>query len=146
MKGLVEEIVDQHRFMDGGLKTTVKIDVMEGPVLCDPMRIRIILGNLVSNAFKYHDPAKEECVVEIKVYKDPGRCILSVTDNGIGMQAEVKERIFDRFYNTDAGNNMHSSGLGLYITRETVHMLNGSIEVESEPGQGSTFRVSIPVL
>lgn len=40
---------------------------------------------------------------------------------------------------------MHSSGLGLYITRETVRMLNGSIEVKSEPGQGSTFRVSIPV-
>jgi signal transduction histidine kinase len=71
---------------------------------------------------------------------------IAVADEGIGIPAEHLERVFDRFHRVDASNTrkVHGTGLGLHIVRQLVELHGGAIRVESTPGQGSTFRVSLP--
>ena len=68
--------------------------------------------------------------------------ILEVSDNGIGMEEKTKEKIFDPFFTTKS--LAEGTGLGLYVCQGLVHSLRGRIEVESEPGKGSKFRVILP--
>jgi signal transduction histidine kinase len=72
--------------------------------------------------------------------------VFAVRDTGIGMTAEVKDKIFERFYRADASRHTTGvhAGLGLAIVKEYVTRLNGTITVESEPGAGTTFRITLP--
>src|SRR5690606_16579275 len=109
----------------------------------DRDRLRQVLTNLLSNAVKYslngHD-----VVVDMDVH---GREVtVSVTDQGIGIAPEEQARIFQRFYRLEARTGrVDGLGLGLDVTRALVEAHDGRIEVESEEGQGSTFRFTIPV-
>jgi signal transduction histidine kinase len=104
--------------------------------------LKIILNNLVSNAIKYSDHSKKNRIVTIRTSQENGSVLLQVEDNGIGIKKEDHGKIFEMFY--AGGANNKSSGLGLFITHETVQMLNGRITVDSNPGQGSTFTVTLP--
>jgi signal transduction histidine kinase len=76
--------------------------------------------------------------------RGPGEVVLSVRDSGIGMDPSVLGRIFGRFERGHSGRNYPGLGLGLYITRQIVTALEGTISVESVPGQGSLFTVVLP--
>ncbi len=115
------------------------------PVLADRQRLIQVLLNLVRNAITY---TPDGGIISISLHKaDEEHIELLVSDTGIGIPAEDQERIFERFYRTDASRSRRSGGvgLGLAIVRDFVVAMEGSISVESTIGDGSTFRVLLQV-
>jgi len=114
----------------------------------DRDKIEKILMNLLSNAFKF-TPEKGYIKVFTELINRDGaeRLIITVEDNGIGIEKEQQKKIFERFYQTDLPDEFvqKGSGIGLSLTKEFVELHNGSISVESEPGRGSRFIVDLPV-
>lgn len=118
---------------------------VEAPERCtgiwDRMRLEQIATNLLTNALKYGAGKPVQLTLD---EREPGRVVLSVRDAGVGMEPSVLDRIFGRFERGHSGRNYPGLGLGLYITRQIVTALEGTISVESAPGKGSTFRVVLP--
>jgi PAS domain S-box-containing protein len=109
--------------------------------LWDELRMEQVITNLLSNAIKYGDKKPIEVLLERK----NGAATLRVRDQGIGIDRENQQRIFDRFERAVSSRHYGGLGMGLYITRQIVEAHGGTISVESLPQQGSTFTVSIPV-
>lgn len=109
----------------------------------DPDKLREVIANLMHNAVEYNHPAGS---VDVSVKSADGTLDLEVTDTGIGIAPEHRQRIFERFFRADPSRQatgLHA-GLGLAIVRGYVELMGGTISVESEMGRGSTFRVRIP--
>jgi signal transduction histidine kinase len=125
-----------------GLTLTTAID-SDAEMNTDPDKLREILNNLLHNAIEYNRPGGS---VELRVAADRGSVTYSVRDTGIGMTPEVRAKIFERFYRADPSRTQTGvhAGLGLAIVHEYVGRLGGTIAVESQPGVGSTFRVTLP--
>jgi len=116
-----------------------------GPqVAADPDGLRQVLVNLVENAVKY-SPAGGP--VELALEQRDGRVRFSVRDEGLGIPAAEQGRIFEKFYRLDPNlsRGVGGTGLGLYICREILHRMGSRIQLESEPGHGSTFSFELPV-
>ena len=116
-----------------------------GEVTLDKQRLKQILYNLLSNALKFTDEGGR---VEISaVPQDEGWFRLAVHDTGIGISAENMGKLFIEFQQLDQGfsRRYQGTGLGLALTKKLVELQGGTISVESEPGQGSTFTVTLPV-
>lgn len=113
------------------------------PLETDPDRLREVLVNLLHNAVEYNRPGG---ALGLAVRRDGGTAVFEVVDTGIGMTPEVRERIFERFYRADPSRHATGvhAGLGLAIVREYVDRLGGAIAVDTVPGQGTTFRVTLP--
>jgi len=111
----------------------------------DDMRLRELLLNLLDNAIKYSPQGGR---VEMSLVKQDSAARLSVADQGIGMSREEQTHIFDRFYRTDAAraHTKKGTGLGLAICKWIVDAHHGTIDVQSEPGKGSVFTVTLPLL
>ncbi len=103
-----------------------------------------MLVNLIENAVKY---SPEGGPVVLRVDTENGRLRVHVSDQGLGIARADQERIFEKFYRADPqlARGVGGTGLGLYISRELVQRMGGEIEVDSEPGRGSTFTVELPV-
>ncbi|MCL2718820.1 MAG: response regulator [Lachnospiraceae bacterium] len=114
----------------------------------DELRIKQILNNLLSNAFKYTDEGK--VTMSVAYEREPERnkavIIFSVRDTGQGMTEEQLGRLFDEYsrFNESANRTVEGTGLGLSITLRLINLMNGTIQVESEPGKGSLFTVRLP--
>jgi signal transduction histidine kinase len=109
--------------------------------LADPSRLRQIIANLLTNAHLY-TPEGGEIVVRLS--GDDEMVKIAVSDNGAGIADEQLERIFDRFYRGGQDRSSRGTGLGLSIVKSLVELHQGTIEVSSEPGAGTTFTVLIP--
>jgi PAS domain S-box-containing protein len=107
----------------------------------DRLRLEQVLTNLLSNALKYGAGNP----VYIDVSSDGTHARLTVRDEGIGIAPESLSRIFGRFERAVSERHYGGMGLGLYITRQIVEALGGTVHVESTPGQGSTFRIELPL-
>lgn len=112
------------------------------PYTCNRDRMKQLLINLVDNGLK----ATDFGAVTIQCRSTASHLILEVADTGIGMEAEQTERIFERFYRVDKGRSraQGGTGLGLSIVKHIVELYRGSIQVESRPEEGTTFRVELP--
>lgn len=108
----------------------------------DRVRIEQVLINLLTNASKYA-PKKP---VHVTLKEDAGFAVLTVRDEGQGISYENQKRIFERFERVKDKNNIGGLGLGLYICRQIIEAHGGTISVESEPGEGSCFKVKIPLV
>lgn len=128
---------------------TITLDIIDGPgtpeVLGDDARLRQVLSNLVTNALTHTPPGAD---VTVRVGTADTDAVLEVVDTGPGLDPDDRERVFERFYRADASRTRASggSGLGLSIVAALVAAHGGKVEVESEQGVGSTFRVRIPRL
>ena len=111
----------------------------------DEVKFSLAINNLVENAVKYN---KEDGWVRVTLDADHKFFYLKVADSGIGIPAEFKERVFERFYRVDKARSRETggTGLGLAITRSVVLMHHGAIRVDSVEGEGSTFMVLIPLI
>ena len=131
-----------------GIEFKTSIEVEHPYIYGDKTKIREILLNLLSNAYKYTNPGgkAELRIYEIECEKEGyARYITKVSDTGIGMKPEFLEHIFDQFsreHNTTE-NKIEGTGLGMSIVKRYVELMNGTIQVESEVGVGSTFTVTI---
>jgi signal transduction histidine kinase len=138
LKPLVEEVLTTLKFNVNAEKIAFVNLVPDDIVLMsDRIRLNMILNNLIGNAIKYHAAWKENPFIEIGF--DNNRQVLHVKDNGIGIMPEHQSKIFNMFYR--ASDRSTGSGLGLFITKEAVTKLNGTIQVTSGYGEGSTFFV-----
>ncbi len=109
-----------------------------------PSLLQQVFQNLISNAIKYRDPQRL-ATVHIGAQQRNGSWIFSVCDNGIGIESEYKEKIFGLFTRLHGADRYPGTGIGLAICHRIVERYHGRIWVESEPGEGSDFRFSIPV-
>lgn len=109
----------------------------------DRRLLRNILANLLGNAAKYSAPGTR---IELNVSRAADRLNISVTDQGRGIPKTDRDRMFDAFYRGMNVDDVNGTGLGLKIVRDSVALYNGSIEVESAEGLGTTFTVSLPIL
>jgi signal transduction histidine kinase len=144
---LLTEISNNLKFMPSGDQRKVEIlTVLENGVACrtDKSRLGIILNNLISNGIRYQDPDTAHPFVRVRVVVSAPFVDIIVTDNGIGIAKENQEKVFRMFYRVS--NQSIGSGLGLYIVRETVEKLHGTIRLESEPGKGTVFTIRLPNL
>ncbi len=141
---LIQEVVELMKFVDSSKSPQVQILVDQELIInTDSSRIMVILNNLISNSIKYADPKKEELIIKIAAEISEVSFIFSVEDNGSGIAEDQKGKIFNMFYR--ASENAVGSGLGLYIVKESIERLNGSIRLQSEVGKGSIFMVTLPI-
>jgi signal transduction histidine kinase len=142
---LIQSTVEDLRFMKDADKIAVTIDVNGShDFYSDQQRIKVILGNLLSNAFKYHDIHQPSPFVHVSVTLTSKEARLIVRDNGAGIDEEHHQKLFSMFYR--ATSRSEGSGLGLYIVKEVVEKLCGHVGFSSAPGQGTTFEITLPNL
>ncbi len=116
----------------------------------DDARLRQVIGNLMTNALVHTPP---ETAVTLRLHARPdNRAVVEVADSGPGLSPEQRAHVFERFYRADEARTRHTerektgTGLGLAIVAAIVRSHQGTVEVISEPGQGSTFKVTLPTL
>lgn len=141
LRALVVEVIDRHA---GELRQSGSPCALApgGEVAgrWDRMRLEQIVTNLLSNAIKYGEGKP----VEVGVAREGDWAALTVRDQGIGISAEDQQRIFQRFERAVSGYQFAGLGLGLWIVRQVVEAMGGSIQVSSRPGEGATFTVRLP--
>ncbi|WP_321331225.1 HAMP domain-containing sensor histidine kinase [uncultured Bacteroides sp.] len=143
LKELIKPLIEQHKMK---ADKPIKISCAMGPDNCevavDKIHFSNIISNLIDNAVKY---SGEEADITIKCQKDNEETQISVTDKGIGISAEKQKHIFDKFYRVPTGNlhNVKGYGLGLYYVKMMIEKHGGMVYVESEPGKGSTFKLTL---
>jgi signal transduction histidine kinase len=148
----VAELLDEVRRQLSEMATARGVELRTSgdfPTLyLDTGALELVLMNLISNAIKYSDPAKTQRLVEVTSHISDGEYELSVADNGLGIPAEARATVFERFTRAhvalDEQLGVEGTGLGLSIVDECVKSLGGRIVVESEEGVGTTFRITLP--
>jgi two-component system, OmpR family, phosphate regulon sensor histidine kinase PhoR len=144
VQALCAGVVDSAQVRAVGRNTVMlQAPTTMAPLRCDEALLRQVLVNLVENAIKY---SPEGGRVDLLVSQDPGWVRFEIVDEGIGIPAPEQERIFEKFYRLDAAmsRGVGGSGLGLYISREIVTQMGGTLSVRSSPDAGSTFTVALP--
>jgi signal transduction histidine kinase len=140
---LIEEVTDE---MQRTTSTHTIVRKLGRPVKINGDRYRTgqVLTNLLSNAIKY-SPGAKKVIVSSKI--EPGNIIVSVQDFGIGIEAELVDKVFDRFFRiTESSYNTFSGlGLGLYIAAAFIKRQGGTIQAKSSKNKGSTFSFSLPL-
>jgi signal transduction histidine kinase len=140
---LALDSLDKVRFMPGASGMDMHVDTDETyPFYSDKMRLVSILDNLIANAIKYSDPAKEVSRLHIYVNVRKANAELKVRDNGIGIQKKCLDKVFDRFFR--ATSSTEGTGLGLSFVKESVDKLNGSIDIKSRVGYGTMICLQLP--
>lgn len=141
----IELAAEGLRHMEAANKVKLITSIKEAtPSVTDQYRLQSVLKNLISNAVKYHNPEAKKSWVKIFVQSDKKEIKVRIADNGIGINKNYLDKIFEMFYR--ASEKSSGSGLGLYIVKETVEKLGGSITASSAENVGSSFELTIPNL
>jgi signal transduction histidine kinase len=141
---IIQEAIDNLSYIDINRKIKIEIDASCNQYIkTDVNRFTVIINNLLSNAYRYHNYNQESPYIKFAAERKDGFVFITVRDNGWGISEEHQKKIFDMFYR--ASEISAGSGLGLYIVKETLEKLGGTITVDSSPGVGSAFTFSIPI-
>lgn len=140
---IIEDTFDQLKYSEEDKAIDKKVNI-SGKVIfySDQRRIKVIFNNLISNAIRYSNG--KDPMIEINIKTDREKAEIVIADNGAGIDKKHQKRVFDMFYRATDSNA--GSGLGLYIVKESIDKLNGNIDLESEPGKGTRFTISLPNL
>ncbi len=145
LRKTIEEAVGllRARAEEKGLTLELELDDGLPVLLAEPEGVEAMVTNLVSNGVRYTAPGGR---VSVRARRQDGGTLLEVQDTGIGIAAEDQPRVFDEFFRSRTAREFSDSGtgLGLAIVKNVVESTGGSIELESEPGKGTTFRVFLP--
>ncbi len=143
---LISELHHQAQLLATAKNIKVELHISDLPIMiqADSFRLRQVFLNLLTNAIKY---TPDDGDVSIEVTSDEHHVVITVVDNGIGMEQQHLEQIFNRFYriNKTGNRNDGGSGLGLAIVKWIVDAHQGTVEVTSTPGHGSSFSVTLPL-
>jgi signal transduction histidine kinase len=144
---LLHQLVDLMRPLaqrEGAVTLLCEATATLPPAMADRARLHQILSNLIRNAVR-HTP--DGGIVAVSAAREGQTITISVADTGEGIPPEHLSHIFERFYRVDEARTRSSggAGLGLAIVREFVELMGGHVDVESTPGEGSCFRVSLPI-
>jgi signal transduction histidine kinase len=143
---VVREVVEAYRFPieQQGFDLEVRIAEDLPETVVDPEALSQALLNLINNAIKYSGEGK---YLGLDVRRDDGRLVISVTDRGVGISRAEQKKIFEKFYRVEDTliHTTKGSGLGLALVQHIMDAHGGTVELESEPGKGSTFRLVLPL-
>lgn len=141
---ILQDVLESIKFLPGFEMVRISSEIeLHKPFYSDKQSVHSILFNLISNSIKYRDVQKKSRVhISIKEEKDGVQ--IFITDNGIGIQTEFKERVFEMFYR--ATELSAGSGLGLYIVSTTLEKLDGKVVLNSEEGSGTDFAIHLPMM
>ncbi|MGV3695695.1 sensor histidine kinase [Flavobacterium sp.] len=139
---IVDDAIEQLQYAENVDKISFEKKLLVDKTYNESLRLKIVVNNLLSNAIKYADFSKEKPFIFIKTYASADNIIIEIEDNGIGISKQYLHRIFEMFFVT---NKNKGTGLGLYIVKEVVENLNGTIAVESKINVGTKFIVTIPL-
>lgn len=141
----VNDNFERMQFMPGYERIRKDIFIEgESRFYSDHYRLSLILNNLISNAIKYSDPQKENSFIQIHITVREDKVLLIFKDNGIGIEQGYIQKVFNMFFRATEKNE--GAGLGLYIVKEAVEKLGGTIELESQVGKGTVFKIELPNL
>lgn len=138
---LVYGTFEKFRYMEGAERLALYVEnYLSEALYSDEYRLRIIISNLLSNAVKYQDFNKSDPYIKICISEQDQNVMITFADNGKGIPENMLEDIWGMFYK--GGEDSQSSGMGLFIVKETVEKLGGTIKADSSPGEGTTFTLS----
>jgi signal transduction histidine kinase len=143
---VIQNVFEEHSYSEQALKIEMHTEIEPmPPFYSDKERLKIVLRNLVSNSIRYSNPARQNPFVKIKVNSNGDtrqkRTRIEISDNGLGISDEHIDKVFDMFYR--ASSEKAGTGLGLYIVKETVEKLMGTIQVTSQLGEGTSFIIEL---
>ena len=145
LNNIVNDVLDTYQFhlQNKGFKLDLVLSEKSCLINVDREAISECLINIIDNAVKYSGDKKE---IQIKSVFNEERCIISVTDYGLGIKEEEQKKIFEKFYRVSSGlvHNTKGTGMGLSIVKQVIEAHSGEIEVKSKVGNGSTFTLSFP--
>ncbi|CAN0453866.1 unnamed protein product, partial [Phaeothamnion confervicola] len=142
-EAIVDQVVEsyQDEIQEQGIVIVTSVE-QTGPVFSDAPRLRLILTDLLKNAIQFRDINKVVTTIEISIVTSIDNWTICVTDNGIGIDPLQQEKVFNLFYR--GSEKSTGSGIGLYIIQEAIDKMEGTIKLESTPGIGSTFEITLP--
>lgn len=142
---LIKNAIDEIQFHEAFDQIEILQNIhANGNFYSDEKRIQIVINNLISNAIKYYDKRKPTPQISIDINQLDKEVEISIKDNGIGIKAEYQDKVFNMFYR--ASERSYGSGLGLYIIKETIKKLEGSIHLDSKYGEYTNFTIHLPNL
>lgn len=142
-KELINNVLEDHRYLANSPLIKKRIEVLQPcNFISDVRRLNIIFNNLVSNGIKYFNKNAAQPYLHLKVNVNTTIAEIQVADNGQGIAEAHLNKIFNMFYR--AANDKNGTGLGLYVAKEAVEKLGGTIKVESQLNKGTIFTIVIP--
>lgn len=137
-----ETLDEMHGLLKPRQEIVITHDNCDEEVFLDKKILKNIIYNLVSNATKYSDPGKK---IFCRMKLSDHVLLIEVEDQGIGIPLEDQPHLFERFFRAHNVENIQGTGLGLNIVRRYLHLMGGDISFESQPGQGTVFKIKIPL-
>lgn len=142
-EAFIYNAIENHNYVEERDKVQFNINIKNNtPFLSDKKRIEIIFNNFISNSLKFHRFDQEKPFITISVKTSPVNALITITDNGMGIDEKHLPHLYEMFYR---GTEISTgSGIGLYIVKEIVDKLQGSIQVNSQVNEGTTFIIDLP--
>jgi signal transduction histidine kinase len=140
---MAKNCIKELEYLDNFKSIKVKVNVKNSAIIfrSDPLRANIIFSNIISNAYKYYN-TETKSYLRIDIAITPLNATIVFNDNGIGIKKEYHDKIFDMFYR--ATERSQGSGLGMYIVKQAIEKLEGTINFKSEYGKGTTIKITLP--
>ncbi|WP_417608276.1 hybrid sensor histidine kinase/response regulator [Owenweeksia hongkongensis] len=140
---LMEDVLEIVKSHLGSVDTRIDTEIDQQNVFKgDPYRIRIILSQLISNAIKFKKEDQESARIRVRITSDLDEVRIEVEDFGVGILKDHMHKVFQIFFKSS--DTRSGSGIGLYIVKEALDKMGGSIAVDSKPGDGTLFSIKIP--
>ncbi|MDO1448996.1 PAS domain S-box protein [Rhodocytophaga aerolata] len=137
---IVYTCLDELGYVPGHAKVKTTLTVNAGHVFYqDATRIAIVFKQLISNSLKFFNPYAEESYLHIQIAVTQTKALITLEDNGMGIEKKYLPKVFNMFFK--ATDKSEGAGLGLYVVKQTIEKLGGSISVKSECGKGTTFKL-----
>lgn len=145
LQPVINDVLETLKVLISGKNLTVtkEVDAELPPVMADKDKLAIVFENIVGNAIKFTPTGGK---IGIKARKDGGSVLVEIHDTGMGIPPEDTKKVFEKYYQvkSGSGSNSSGSGIGLVICKNVVEAFGGKIWVESKPGEGSTFKFTLP--
>lgn len=140
---LLNDVISDVKFNQGATQISLRYDVNpDNTFYGDYGQMKMIIGNLISNAVRYHRIDQSDPYIGVRFSKEDHNILIDIEDNGEGIGSEHHEKIFEMFYRSST--KTEGTGLGLYIVKEALAKVNGTITLKSQLNLGSTFRLGLP--
>ncbi|WP_349515140.1 HAMP domain-containing sensor histidine kinase [Leuconostoc suionicum] len=136
------EVLVNHEALWEEKNIELEVDMPDAYITSDSALLELAWNNLVSNAIKFSRTNGKITVSLIQLSEK--EIIVQIRDNGIGMTEEVRDHIFDKFYQADTARSVQGNGLGLALVRRIIYLVGGQIEVTSQENKGSEFKIILP--
>lgn len=143
LKTIVETSILQNKYLQESKNISVYTNLNIDFINSNALKLNIIINNLYTNGIKYYDATKNNPSIAINAYEKDNLYYIVIEDNGIGIKDEFHDKIFEMFFVTNAQSK--SSGLGLYLVKDAIDKLKGSIHVKSKIDVGTQFIITLPI-